>query len=251
MKRREFIQGLSGAVAAVWPVMARAQQPAMPVIGFLRNTTAAGASHLVAAFRKGLAEAGLVEGQDISIEYAWADDHLDRMPGLAADLVHRRVACIVANNQSMPAARAATSTIPIVFVAGGDPVQDGLVSNLRRPGGNITGVSFTSSPLDTKRFGLMHEFVPKNAAIGFLLDPSSREPNAQLKAVELAAHQAGRQILVVNAASNTEFATAFSTLVKSNAAELLVGAGAFFLDQRRQLVALAASHNLPARVRTH
>ena len=244
MRRRDFLGALSGA--AVWPLTARAQQRPMPVVGFLRNTAAAGAAHLVTAFRQGLKDAGLIEGHDIGIEFRWADDHNDRLPELAADLVHRQVACIVANNQSALAAKDATATIPIVFVAGGDPTRDGLVSNLSRPGANVTGVSFTSAPLDAKRFGLLHEFVPKISAIAILLDSNGVGLEAQLQEIELAARTVDRKLLVVRVGSELEFDRAFSTMAQSGAGGLLVGAGAFFLGQRRRLVALAASHNLPA-----
>src|SRR5262245_21416640 len=171
IRRREFITLLGGAAAA-WP-MAQAQQLAMPVIGFLRNTTAAGSTHLVDALRQGLNEAGFIEGQNVAIEYRWADDHQDRLPGLAADLVRRRVAIIVANANSTPGAKAATSTIPIVFVAGGDPVDSGLVASLNRPGGNVTGVTFTSASLDSKRLQLLLELAAKDAIIAVLLDPNA------------------------------------------------------------------------------
>ena len=244
MRRRDFIAGLGGA-AVVGPRGARAQQ-SMPVIGFLRNTTAAGAAHLVAAFRQGLKDAGLVEGQDIGIEFRWADDHIDRLPELATDLVRRHVVCIVANNQSVLAAKDATATIPIVFVSGGDPTRDGLVSNLSRPGGNVTGVSFTSAPLDAKRFGLLHEFVPKVSAIAFLLDANSPHPETQLQEIEAAARIVGRKLLVMRVKSELEFDSAFSTMAQSGAGGLLVGSGAFFLGRRRRLVALSVSYRLPA-----
>jgi putative ABC transport system substrate-binding protein len=242
MRRRAFITLLGGAAVA-WPLAARAQQ-AMPVVGFLRDTAAAGAAHLVTAFRQGLQEAGLVEGQNVVIEYRWADDHKDRLPDLAADLARRGVAIIVANNQSTPAAKAATTTIPIVFVAGGDPILDGLVNNLSRPGGNVTGVSFISGPLDGKRLGLLHELVPKASAIAVLLDPNQRGTEPQK--IEEAARTLRRKVLITRVVSEGEFDAAFAMMVRSKVGAVFVGSGAFFLGQRRKLVALAASHRLPA-----
>jgi putative tryptophan/tyrosine transport system substrate-binding protein len=242
MRRRAFITLLGGAAVA-WPLAARAQQ-AMPVVGFLRDTAAAGAAHLVTAFRQGLQEAGLVEGQNVVIEYRWADDHKDRLPDLAADLARRGVAIIVANNQSTPAAKAATTTIPIVFVAGGDPILDGLVNNLSRPGGNVTGVSFISGPLDGKRLGLLHELVPKASAIAVLLDPNQRGTEPQK--IEEAARTLRRKVLITRVVSEGEFDAAFGMMVRSKVGAVFVGSGAFFLGQRRKLVALAASHRLPA-----
>jgi putative ABC transport system substrate-binding protein len=246
MRRRNFITLIGGAVAAAWPLASRAQQRPVPLVGFLRNTAAANAAHLVTAFRRGLQEAGLIEGQHVALEYRWADDHNDRLPELAADLVRRQVACIVANNQSTHAAKTATATIPIVFVAGGDPIREGLVSSLSRPGGNVTGVSFTSGPLDAKRLGLLHELVPKASAIAILLDPNVGGPETELEQIEAAARAIGRKILVMRAGSEREFDAAFATMTQSSAGALLVGAGPFFLGQRRRLVALAARYNLPA-----
>ena len=226
--------------------MARGQQPAMPVIGFLRNTTAAGSTHLVDALRHGLNEAGFIEGQNVAIEYRWADDHQDRLPRLAADLVRRQVAIIVANANSTPAAKAATSTIPIVFVAGGDPVNTGLVDSLNRPSGNVTGVTFTSSSLDAKRLQLLLELAPKAAMIAVLLDPNARDFEIELRDVEQAARLLGRKIVIVKAGSEREFDAAFANIVQAGARALLVSTGPFFLGRRRQLVALATRHTIPA-----
>jgi putative ABC transport system substrate-binding protein len=244
MKRREFIALLGGAAAA-WPLATRAQQP-MPVIGFLRSTTAAGSAHLVAAFREGLNEAGFIEGRNVAMEYRWADDHPDRLPALAAELVRRQVAVIVANGGSAPAAKTATATIPIVVVSGSDPVRTGLVASLNRPGGNVTGVMFTSSDLWGKRLGLLHELVPKAAVIGVLLDANAPEAEIGWKDVEAAGQAIGLQIQIVKAASEREFNGAFATLVQAGAGALLVWSGPFFLSHRRQLVALAARYALPA-----
>ena len=245
MKRRDFIKVIAGSVAA-WPLAARAQQLGMPVIGFLRSTTAAGSTHLVTAFRQGLSEAGFVEGRNVTIEYRWADEQHDRLPALAADLVRRQVAVVVANAVSTQAAKTATSTIPIVVVTGIDPVRTGLVGSLSRPGGNVTGVVFTTTDLTAKRLGLLHELVPKAAAVGVLLDTNVAEVEIELKDAEAAGRAIGRQVVVVKAASEVDFTAAFSTIVQAGAGALLVGGGPFFLSQRRQLVALATRHGLPA-----
>jgi putative tryptophan/tyrosine transport system substrate-binding protein len=200
MKRREFITLLGGTVIA-WPLAARAQQPAMPVIGFLRSTAAAGYAHLVTAFRQGLIEAGFVEGQNVAIEYRWADNQHDRLPGLAADLVRRQVAVIVGNTPSARAAKTTTATAPIVFVMGGDPVRLGFVASLNRPGGNVTGVVFTVSGLRAKRLGLLHELVPKATVIAVLGDPNYDAIEFLTKDAEEAGRAIGRQILFVKAAS--------------------------------------------------
>jgi putative ABC transport system substrate-binding protein len=193
-----------------------------------------------------LNEAGLIEGQNVAIEYRWADDHQDRLPGLAADLVRQQVAIIVANANSTPAAKAATSTIPIVFVAGGDPVNTGLVASLNRPGGNVTGVTFTSSSLDAKRLQLLLELAPKAAIIALLLDPNARDFETELRDVEQAARLLGQKIVIVKAGSEREFDAAFANIVQAGARALLVSTGPFFLGRRRQLVALATRHAVPA-----
>jgi putative tryptophan/tyrosine transport system substrate-binding protein len=244
VKRREFITLFGGAVA--WPLAARAQQPAMPMIGFLRSAPAAGSAHLVNAFRQGLNEAGFVDGQNVTIEYRWADDQHDRLPALATDLVRRGVAVIVANGASAVAAKIKATTTPIVFIMGSDPVRAGLVGSLNRPGGSITGVIFTIEDLATKQLGLLHELVPKAAVLGVLLDPNNRASEAQLSGVEEAGRVIGRQILIVKAASEQDFNAAFVTIIRAGAGGLLVGGGPAFLNQRRQLVALAIRHGLPA-----
>jgi ABC-type uncharacterized transport system substrate-binding protein len=244
--RRRAVISLIGGAAAGWPLAARAQQRAMPVVGFLRSTAASASVHFVAAFRKGLGEAGFVEGQNVAVEYLWADDQHDRLPALAADLVRRQVAVIVGNIATAQAAKAATTTTPIVFVGGSDPVRTGLVASLNRPGGNITGVVFTVVDLTAKRVGLLHELVPQAAVIAFLLDPNAPEAELQVRDAAEAARAVGRQILVVKAATEREFNAAFATIVHAGAGALLVGGGPFFVGQRRQLVARANRHALPA-----
>jgi putative ABC transport system substrate-binding protein len=242
--RRDFITLLAGVAA--WPLSARAQQPAMPVVGFLRTTAAAGSAHLVGAFRQGLNEAGFVEGQNVAVEYRWADDQDDRIPGMAAELVRRQVAVIVANGIAVSAVKAATATIPIVFTTGFDPVRTGLVASLSRPGGNATGVVFTQTDLAAKQLGLLHELAPKAAIIAVLGDPNQPELEFELQEIEAAGRAIGRHILIVKAASEREFNAAFATVVQAPAGALLVRGSPLFLTRRRQLVTLAARHALLA-----
>ncbi len=243
MRRREFITLLGGAAA--WPLAARAQQPAMPVIGFLRSTPATGFAYIVDHFRQGLNDAGFVEGKNVAIEYRWADNQQDRLPGLAADLMRRQAAAIV--GAGVPAARAgkaATATTPIVFVIGADPVRVGLVASINRPGGNITGVVF-SVELVAKLLGMLHELVPKASIIAVLRDPNRPDVESQSRDLEEAARAIGRQILMVNAANEREFHAAFAKVVQAGAGGLLIPGSVFFFSQRRLLVALAARHALP------
>jgi len=244
MKRRAFITLLGGA--ASWPLAARAQQSAMPVVGFLRTTAAAGSAHLVAAFRQGLSEAGFVEGQNVAVEYRWGNDQDDRIPGMAAELVRRQAAVIVANGIAVPAVKAATGTIPIVFTTGFDPVRTGLVASLSRPGGNATGVVFTMTDLATKQLGLLHELAPKAAIIAVLGDPDQPELEVELQEIQAAGRAIGLQILIVKAASERDLNAAFATVVQSRADALLVRGSPLFLTRRRQLVALATRHSLLA-----
>ena len=244
MKRREFLCVLGGAAA--WPLAAHAQQ-AMPVIGFLNGQTAAGFAHLVAAFRRGLAETGRVEGQNVAIEYRWADGQADRLPALADDLVRRRVAVLVLTGGGANIAKAATTTIPIVCAFGSDPVKLGLGASINRPGGNITGVSVFSSVLEAKRFELLHELVPKTVLIGVLLDPKFQSAAAeQLQEVQAAARTLGREIRIVNASTESEMDAAFAALVEMRVGALAVTGGPFFLNRRDRLLALTARHALPA-----
>jgi ABC-type uncharacterized transport system substrate-binding protein len=245
IRRRDFITLLGGSAAA-WPLATSAQQPAMPVVGFLDATTAADSLYRVSAFRDGLKEAGFIDGHNVAIELRWAENKLDRLPALAADLVHRQVAVIVGQNTTMRAARAATSTIPIVFVSGGDPTASGPVTNLSRPGGNLTGVSFFSDAVVTKRLELLHELVPSPATIAWLCDPNSPSFEIQGRDVESAARELGRHLLSLNAESARETDAAFATIVQSRAGALLIGSSVLFSTRRRQLAALAARHGVPA-----
>jgi putative ABC transport system substrate-binding protein len=245
MRRREFITLLGGA-AAGWPLAARAQQPAMPVIGFLRSTSPTDATHLVTAFRDGLKETGFVEGQNVAIEYRYAEGRNDRLPALVADLIDRRVAVIVGNNPAAFAAKTATSTVPIVFAYGGDPVKDGLVASLNRPGGNVTGVVFIQGVLGAKRLELLRQIVPKATTIAVLVNPNNPEAVSERSDVQAAALAIGQQLLVLDVSSDRDIETAFATFVQRGAGALLVGSGAFFFSHREQVVALAARHALPA-----
>ena len=242
MRRRDFIS-LVGGAAVAWPLAARAQQAA---IGFLEATTAADTVYRVSAFRDGLKEAGFIDGHNVAIEFRWAENKFDRLPALAADLVRRQVAVIFGQNIAARAAMAATSTIPIVFVSGGDPVATGLVTNLSRPGGNITGVSFQAEAEVTKRLELLHELVPSPATIAWLRDPNSPTFESEARDVESAARGLGRHLLSLNAESPREIDAAFATIVQSRAGALLVGSGPLFNNRRRQLAALAARHGVPA-----
>jgi putative tryptophan/tyrosine transport system substrate-binding protein len=245
MKRREFITLLGGAglLCAAKARRAQAQQPAMPVIGFLDSVSHETRRDALVAFRQGLNELGYFEDQNVKIEYRWAQSQLQRLPEMAAELVRRQVAVIVVNNASARAVQNASSTTPIVFVSGADPVRTGLVASLNRPGGNMTGVSYVGGgDLVAKRLGLLHELIPNDAIIAALLDPNYVEVQAELEELEAAARAIGRRILVVKAGSEPDFDPAFSTIVKAGAGAVLVGGGGFFNNQRRRLVALAARH---------
>jgi ABC-type uncharacterized transport system substrate-binding protein len=247
VNRRTFITLLGGAAAA-WPLAARAQQPAMPVIGFLRSTSLADAAHLVAAFGQGLKEAGFVEGQNVAIEYRSAEGQTNRLPLLVADLLRRQVALIVGNTPSALAAKAATTTVPIVFATGSDPVIDGLVASLNRPGGNATGVSFLAAALGTKRLELLRQLVPKAATIAVLVDPGPNVPEAEreLRDIQAAAHASGQELIVVEVRSDRDIEAAFATFARRGAGALFVGTSAFFNSRRERVAALAIRHALPA-----
>ncbi len=246
MRRRKFITLIGGAAAA-WPLAARAQQPAMPVIGFLRSTSANGSADLVAALRRGLTEAGYTEGQNLAIEFRWAENQGERLPGLVADLIRRQCAVIIAaGDAEAHAAKAATESIPIVFVTGADPVEVGLVPSLNRPGGNLTGISFyNSADLLSKQLQFLREIVPKGAVIGLLVNPNAAPGESQQRDVQVAAHALGQQIVIVNASSERDFDMAFATLAQQRAGALLIAGNALFTGQRDRLVALAARYALP------
>ena len=248
MRRREFITLLGGAAAA-WPLAARAQQPAMPVIGFISSRSSAEAAYATAAFHRGLKDLGYVEGDNIAIEYRWADGAYDRLPALAADLVRRRVAVIAATGGSLSglAAKAATSSIPIVFVAGEDPVALGLVMSINRPGGNATGVYIFLSEMDAKRMELLRELVRNPALIAVLLNPTFTPSfEATSKEIAEAARAAGQRIDVIEARNEREIHSAFKRIEQLQPQALLVGSDPFFNARREQLVTLANHYGIPA-----
>jgi putative ABC transport system substrate-binding protein len=245
MRRRDFITLLGGASA--WPLAARAQQGGMPVVGLLRSTPAAPFAHLVEALRQGLGDEGFIEGRNVKIEQRYADNRLDRLPDLAGDLVRQQVSAIVGNVVAVDAARAATATIPIVFVTGEDPVKGGLVASLNRPEANLTGVTFFGgSQLDAKRLELLRDLIPKAAVFAVLGDVNYPAFQPELPDVEAAGRALGRQIVVVKVSSEGEFEGAFAKIEQAGAGALLVSGSPFFTSQRRALVALAARHAIPA-----
>ena len=249
MRRRDFIMLLGGAAAA-WPIGARAQQPAMPVIGFLHPSSPDAYSDRLRAFRQGLKDAGFVEGENVAIEYRWADNQLNRLPALAAELVRRQVAVIAATGgvPSPLAAKAASTTIPIVFIVAEDPVKLGLVASLARPGGNVTGVNFFGAELTAKRLELLRGLVPAAARIAVIVDPANAASSTEstLTDVEAAARAMGVQIQVFKASTSREIDAAFATLGSERPDALFVGASPFLIDRRVQLAQLAARHAVPA-----
>ena len=244
MRRREFIALLSGAAAA-WPIAARAQQPTMPVIGFLRSTSLSDATYLVTAFRQGLKEAGFVEGQNVAIEYRWAEGQYDRLPALVADLIDRKAAAIAANSPSALAAKTATTTIPIVFTTGDDPVNLGLVTSLNRPTGNVTGVTYFAGAVVAKQLELLHELLPQATAISMLVNPNYPGTSFQLRDVQEVASTLGHPMHVLNASTGSEINTAFATIAQQRTGALLVAGDPFFLSRLSQFITLAARHAVP------
>jgi putative ABC transport system substrate-binding protein len=247
MRRREFIARLGGAVVP-WPLAARAQQPVIPVIGFLNAASADLFADRVRAFRQGLSETGYVEGQNVAIEYRWADGQNDRLPALAADLVRHRVAVIAAGTTpGAQAAKTATTIIPIVFQAGVDPVEAGLVASLSRPGGNVTGVTTLSIEVGPKRLELLHELVPKATVIALLVNPTNRTlAETMSRDLQAAAHTLGLQLHVLHATTDRDFDTAFASLLQLRAGALVIGIDSFFTSHSRQLAALTVRHAVPA-----
>ena len=245
MRRRDFITLLGGATAA-WPLAARAQQAGEPVIGFLNSGTATAFAPFAVAFRQGLSEAGYVEGRNVAIEYRWAEGHYERLTTLAGDLIGRQVTVIAATTTPAAlAAKAATTTIPIVFTAGVDPIAAGLIGSLNRPSGNLTGVNVYLSALWGKRLGLLRELVPNAAVIGMLVNPNFPDAESQARDVKEAAGIIGQQVHIVNASSDSDIDSAFANLVRLPVGALLVASDAFFVSHRDQIVALAARHALP------
>ena len=247
MRRREFLSALGGA-AASWPLGARAQQAALPVVGFMSGRSAPDSVHLVAAFREGLSEAGFVDGQNVIIEFRWANGQYDQLPALAAQLVSRPVTVLVGvgGDPSAIAAKRATSTIPIVFGMGGDPVKAGLVDSFNRPGANLTGYTLLTNEMESKRVGLLRELVPGVALIGVLLNPKFVPAAQQSQQIENAARTVGQKLVIATASSDEELSAAFALLVRERVNALLVAADPYFDTRRDQIIAFAAQNRLPA-----
>jgi putative ABC transport system substrate-binding protein len=245
MRRRDLVS-LVGGAAVAWPAAVRAQQPALPILGFLSAVSPGPFAQRMAAFYQGLGEAGYVEGRSVAIESRWAEEKYDRLPALAADLVDRRVAVLVTYTDAAAlAAKAATTTIPIVFINGGDPVRAGIVPSLNRPGGNVTGASFFGVDLAPKQLALLHEVVPKAAVVGLLIDQNVPDAVAAVPAVQEAARTPGLQLILLQARTASDIEAAFATLKLERAAALVVGTGALLTNRRKQIVALAALEALP------
>ena len=247
MNRREFMTLLGGA-AATWPLAARAQQPAMPVVGFIHILSPENVPHFVPAFRQGLKEGGFVEGQNIAVEYRWAHGQYDRMAELAADLVSRQVAVIAAlgGEPSPQIVAAATRTIPIVFASNGDPVREGLVASLNRPGGNATGVTIFGTAAVAKRMQLLHEVAPHATVIGFLMNPTNPNGNSEMEAAQTAASSLGKELLVLRASSEGEIDAAFAIMAQRRGGALLGATDTFLFGRRDKIVSLAAQYQIPA-----
>jgi putative tryptophan/tyrosine transport system substrate-binding protein len=246
VRRREFILALGGAAA--WPLAVRAQQAAMPVVGFLHSASPGPFASALAAFRQGLSETGYIEGQNVAIEYRWAEGQYDRLPALAADLIGRNVTVIaaIAGNAPAQAAKAVTTSIPIVFVSGSDPVSGGLVASFNRPGGNVTGVSWVATILVPKQLDLLRQVAPNPAVIGALVNPNYPDHDVQLRELEEAGAAIGQKINVIRATTAHEIDTAFTSFVEQRAGALIVANDPFFVSRRNQIVALAARHMIPA-----
>jgi putative ABC transport system substrate-binding protein len=245
MKRRAFITLLGGAAAA-WPLAARAQQPALPVIGFLSTGSPQSFAPLFAAFHRGLNDSGYVDGQNVKIEYRWAEGRYDQLPALAAELVHRQVSLIAAiTPPAAQAAKAATATIPVIFLSGVDPVKLGLVTSLNRPGGNVTGATLFAAGLEPKCMELLRELVPNAAAVAVLVNPNFPEAESQMKDSSSAAHAIGLQSVILRASSESDIDAAFAGLVEQRIGVLLVAPDPFFYSQGNRLIALAARHAVP------
>jgi putative ABC transport system substrate-binding protein len=244
MRRREFITLISSAAA--WPLVSRAQQPALPVIGFLNSRAPGENPAILAAFRRGLEEIGYVEGQNVAVEYRWADGQYDRLPALAADLVGRRVAVIVANGPAVQTAKSATSALPIVFVAGFDPLAFGLVASLSRPGGNLTGVSVLDVEIGAKRLELLHELVPTANIIALLVNPTTPAAETVTKDAQAAARGLGLQLHVLHASSDLDFDSVFAMVAQLRVGALVIGADPFFTSRSQQLAKLTVDHAVPA-----
>ena len=246
LRRREFIAGLGGAVT--WLLPAWAQQPAMPVIGFLNPRSPDESAHLVAAFRRGLAENGVIEGQNVTVEYRWALGQYDRLSALAAELAHQPVAVLVSTGgePSALAVKAATATIPIVSTFTADPVERGFVASLNRPGGNVTGISLLTATLEPKRLGLLHDLVPRVATVGVLVNPNNPAAASQVSDLQEAARNIGLQLHVLRAGTDHEIDTAFESVAQYRIPALLVTSDPFFILRRDKLVALATRHAVPA-----
>ena len=245
MKRRAFITLLGGAAVA-WPLRARAQQAPIPVVGFALSSSAGALRRALAGFEDGLKDTGYIAGKNVAIEYRFADGQLERFPGFISEFVRRKVAVLVTSSPGVPSAKKATSTIPIIFTMGDDPVKTGIVPSLNRPGGNVTGVYQFTTGLEGKRLGLLHELVPKAAVLASLIHPNFAPSESQLRDVQEAASRLGVQLVVERANAENEFETAFARVVRQKAGALLVCASPFFNARRQQLVVMAARHGLPA-----
>ena len=247
MRRRDFLSALGGA-AASWPLGARAQQAALPVVGFMSGRSAPDSAHLVAAFREGLSEAGFVDGQNVIIEFRWADGQYDQLPALAAQLVSRPVTVLVGvgGDPSAQAAKRATSTIPIVFGTGGDPIKAGLVDSFNRPGANLTGYTLLTNEMESKRVGLLRELVPGAALVGVLLNPKFVPGAQQSQQIENAARTVDQKLVIATASSDEELSAAFASLVRERVNALLVAADPYFDTRRDRIIAFAAQNRLPA-----